>query len=84
MTKLKEFKKRLMEDPEFREEYARVDEEYALVEALVPARTAAKLTHPELARRLVRPGPQSRGRRVAGPPRPLPRCAASPKRPACG
>ena len=52
MTKLKKFKKRLMEDPEFREEYARVDEEYALVEALVRARTAAKLTQAELARRL--------------------------------
>ena len=52
MTKLKELKKRFMEDPEFREEYARVDEEYALVEALVRARTAAKLTQAEVARRL--------------------------------
>ncbi len=41
-----------MEDPEFRKEYARVDEEYALVEALVRARTEAKLTQAELARRL--------------------------------
>ena len=52
MTKLRELKKRLMEDPEFREEYARIDDEYALVEALVQARTAAKLTQTELARRL--------------------------------
>lgn len=52
MTKLKELKKRFMEDPKFREEYARVDEEYALVEALVRARTAAKLTQAEVARRL--------------------------------
>ena len=52
MTKLKELKKRFMEDSEFREEYARVDEEYALVEALVRARTAAKLTQAEVARRL--------------------------------
>ena len=52
MTKLKELKKRFMEDPEFREEYARVDEEYALVEALVRARTTAKLTQAEVARRL--------------------------------
>ena len=52
MTKLKELKKRLMEDPEFREAYARVDEEYALVEELVRARTAAKLTQAEVARRL--------------------------------
>ena len=41
-----------MEDPKFREEYARVEEEYALVEALVRARTAAKLTQAEVARRL--------------------------------
>ena len=52
MMKLKELKKRLMEDPEFREEYARVDEEYALVEALVRARTIAKLTQADVARRL--------------------------------
>ena len=52
MTKLKELKKRFMEDPEFREAYALVDEEYALVEALVRARTAAKLTQAEVARRL--------------------------------
>ena len=45
MTKLKELKERFMEDPEFREEYA-------LVEALVRARTAAKLTQAEVARRL--------------------------------
>ena len=37
MTKLKELKKRFMADPEFRAEYARAEEEYALVEALVPA-----------------------------------------------
>ena len=52
MTKLKALKERFMKDPEFREEYVRVDEEYALVEALVRARTAAKLTQAELARRL--------------------------------
>ena len=52
MTRLTDLKKRLMEDPEFRKEYARVDEEFELVEALVRARTAAKLTQAELARRL--------------------------------
>jgi DNA-binding transcriptional regulator YiaG len=52
MTKLKDLKARLMEDPEFREEYARIDGEYALIEALVRARTAAKLTQAELASRL--------------------------------
>ena len=52
MTKLKDLKKRLMMDPDFREEYARANEEYVLVEALVRARTTAKLTQSELARRL--------------------------------
>ncbi len=52
MTKLKDLKARFMEEPGFREEYTRVDEEYALIEALVRARAAAKLTQAELARRL--------------------------------
>ena len=52
MTKLKDLKKRLVEDPEFREEYGRIDDEFKLIEALVRARTAAKLTQAELARRL--------------------------------
>ena len=52
MTKLKDLKARFMEDSAFREEYARIDEEYALIEALVRARSAAKLTQAELARRL--------------------------------
>ena len=52
MTKLKDLKARFMDDPEFREEYARVDEEYALIEALVRARAAANLTQAELAQRL--------------------------------
>lgn len=52
MTTIKELKKRWMEDPEFREEYARADEEFALVEALVCARAAANLTQAQLAQRL--------------------------------
>lgn len=52
MARLKDLKKRWMEDPKFREAYARADEEYALVEALVRARTAANLTQAELARRI--------------------------------
>ena len=47
MTSLADLKKHLMEDPEFREEYERTDKEYALVEALVRARKAAKLTQAE-------------------------------------
>ncbi len=51
MTKLKELKARFMEDPEFREEYARADEEYSLIEkALLSTRAAADLTQAELSR----------------------------------
>ena len=52
MTTLKDLKTRFMEAPEFREEHARADDEFTLIEALVRVRTAAKLTHAELARRL--------------------------------
>ena len=52
MTTLKDLKQRLMKDPEFREKYARADDEFALIEALIRARTAAKLTQEELASRL--------------------------------
>ena len=52
MTKLKDLKNRLLEDPEFREEYARVGDEFTLIEALVRARMTARLTQVELARRL--------------------------------
>ena len=52
MTTLKDLKKRFMEDPDFQEEYTRADDEFALIEALVRARTEAKLTQAELARRL--------------------------------
>ena len=41
-----------MQDPEFRAEYARADEEYASVEAMIRARTAANLTQAELAARV--------------------------------
>ena len=52
MTKLEDLKKRFMKDPEFREEHERVDEEFRLLEALVRARTEAKLTQAEIARRI--------------------------------
>ena len=41
-----------MEDTEFREQYARVDDEFALIEALVRSRAAAKLMQAERAWRL--------------------------------
>ena len=52
MTKPKSLKKRLVENPEFREECKRVDEESALIEALVRACAAAKLTSAKVARRV--------------------------------
>ena len=52
MTRLKDLKNRLMQDPDFRKAYARVDEEFTLIEALIRARTTAKLTQAELAQRL--------------------------------
>ena len=52
MPKLKELKECFMKDPAFRKEFARADEEYALVEAMVRARTAANLTQSELAARI--------------------------------
>ena len=52
MTRLKDLKKRLLKDADFREEYARADEEFALIETLIRARTAARLTQGEVARRL--------------------------------
>ncbi|SMC39895.1 helix-turn-helix transcriptional regulator [Rhizobium sp. RU36D] len=52
MTKLADLKQRLIEHPEFREEYAKADIEFQLLEALVLARTRAKLSQAELARRI--------------------------------
>lgn len=52
MTKIAELKKRLMNNPEFREEYEKADAEFAIIEALVKARTDAKLSQAELAKRI--------------------------------
>ena len=52
MTKLKDLKERLMQDPEFQEEYERIDEEYSLIESLVRARAEANLTQEQLVERL--------------------------------
>lgn len=52
MTKIADLKKRLMDNPEFRDEYAKADAEFQLIEALVTARTRAKLSQAEVARRL--------------------------------
>jgi len=52
MTKIAELKQRLMKDPAFRVEYEKADAEFALVEALVLARTKANLTQAQLAKRI--------------------------------
>jgi predicted transcriptional regulator len=52
MTKIAELKKRLMNNPEFRKEYAEADAEFSIIEALVKARTQAKLSQTELAKRI--------------------------------
>lgn len=52
MTKIAELKKRLMKNPEFRAEYEKADAEFALIEALVRARTKAKLSQAQLAEKI--------------------------------
>jgi ribosome-binding protein aMBF1 (putative translation factor) len=52
MTKLAELKKRLAASPQFEAEYRQADAEFAVIEALILARTNAKLSQAELAARL--------------------------------
>jgi ribosome-binding protein aMBF1 (putative translation factor) len=52
MTKLTDLKQRLSKNPEFATEYVKADEEYAVIEALIAARTSAHLSQAELAIRL--------------------------------
>ncbi len=52
MTKIADLKKRLMDNPEFLKEYEKADAEFAIIEALVRARTQAKLSQAELAKRI--------------------------------
>ncbi len=49
MKKLGELKKKLMQNPEFREEYAQADADYRLIEEMIRVRMEAKLTQSELA-----------------------------------
>lgn len=50
MTKIAELKQRLMKNQAFPAEYEKADTEFALVEALVRARTKANLTQAQLAK----------------------------------
>ncbi|CDN49374.1 helix-turn-helix domain-containing protein [Neorhizobium galegae] len=52
MTKIADLKKKLMSNPEFREEYEKADAEFQLIEELVRARTKANLSQVELAKRI--------------------------------
>ena len=52
MTKLAELKKKYMKDPEFRKEYEKADLEYSIIELLIRARTQAKMSQEELAKRM--------------------------------
>ena len=52
VRKLKGINKRLMEDPESRDEYLQPEDEFPLIEALFRTRATAKLSQVELARHL--------------------------------
>lgn len=52
MTKISDLKKRLIEDPTFKQEYQAAEGEIAIIEALVKARTHAKLSQAELAKKI--------------------------------
>jgi DNA-binding XRE family transcriptional regulator len=52
LTKISDLKKRWMDDPAFRKEYESANEEFAIIEALIRARTEAKLSQAQLARRI--------------------------------
>ena len=52
MTKLATLKKKWMRDPEFQDAYRKADGEYSVIEALIRARTKAKMSQTDLARKL--------------------------------
>lgn len=52
MTKIAELKKRLMQSPEFQQEYEKVDAEFSLIEALVHARAKAKMSQADVAKKI--------------------------------
>ena len=49
---MSEMKKRLMKNPKFQKEYEDLEEEFALVHALIKARTRAGLTQQQVAERM--------------------------------
>lgn len=51
-TSLDEWKAEQMKDPEFRKEYHKLDDEFALLEVILSARLEAKLTQAQLAEKV--------------------------------
>lgn len=79
MTKLADLKNKLMASPEFQREYATADAEFQIIEALITARTRAKLSQAEVGRR-VGTTQSAIARLEGGAYRPLsPRYAALPR-----
>jgi transcriptional regulator with XRE-family HTH domain len=52
MTLIRDLHAEWMKDPEYRKEYEALDEEFALIKALIDARVAAGLTQEQLAERM--------------------------------
>jgi len=52
MTRIADLKKRLANHPDFRKEYEKADAEFAIIEALIRARSAANLSQAALAKRI--------------------------------
>ncbi|WP_438750861.1 helix-turn-helix domain-containing protein [Pararhizobium sp. O133] len=52
MTKISDLKKKLMDNLEFQQEYEKADAEFRLIETLIAARTKAKLSQAEIAKRI--------------------------------
>jgi len=52
MTKMADLKRKWMQDPAFKAEYDALEDEFALIRALIDARARAGLTQAELAERM--------------------------------
>lgn len=52
MTDMRDLHAKWMQDPEYRREYEALDEEFALMKALIDARAQAGLTQEQLAERM--------------------------------
>ena len=52
MRSLAAFKRRMLKDPAIKREYDALEDEFALIEALLKARTRANMTQAQVARRM--------------------------------